>query len=96
MVNAVSAFEPDKIAKAVAIIAPSVMSAGTAAPTCTTPKEINSIDAPTIKPFSKSPKTTPTRVPAIRGRSKFKRPNKRESNIQNTPINPSNIDCTNM
>ena len=92
IVRAVSALEPDRIAKAVAIMDAIFISGGAAAQIYTRPSDINSREAPTNKPFSKSPNTNPTNVLTIKGRSKIILPSSLESKMHMIQTRPKAID----
>lgn len=96
MVMAVSALAPVRHANADAMMLPSTMSAGTAAPTLTRPMLTSSAAAPTARPVIGSPRTTPTSVAPTSGCSKFRRPSRRESSMQNTLTRPTSRALTNV
>ena len=96
IVMAVSAEAPVRQAKAEATMPPRTMSGGTAAPTETRPMLTSSVAAPTARPVAGSPSTMPTSVAPTSGCSKFRRPSRRESSMQNTATRPTSTALTNM
>ena len=96
IVKAVSVLLLVKIAKAVAIILPSCILGGPAAPIETNPIEINSKDAPRTIPVCKSPSTSPASVLKISGLPIFCRPINLESITATTPTKPNKMAFNNI